>query len=150
MKQINHLHAGFDSKSVHMEPHWVVSFQAPDEDVDRIFDHLTQFVPLKQGNYDKNAFRSASGVEYYRPLAGAAAGAEEDFRKRPGVAEITFFIPHDIAILEEAIEAIFFIHSYEEPVITVQEVLRSRSRGLDDKDNPNRWWNRGGDWKSAE
>jgi len=31
-------------------------------------------------------------------------------------------------------------------VILVREVLASRSKGLDDKDNPHRWWNTSGDW----
>jgi hypothetical protein len=42
---------------------------------------------------------------------------------------------------------IFQIHSYQEPVIRVESILGSRSKGLDDKDNPNRWWNSAGDWK---
>jgi len=39
--------------------------------------------------------------------------------------------------------------TYQEPLMTVQEVLVSRSKGLDDKDNPHRWWNTTGDWKKA-
>ncbi len=86
----------------------------------------------------------------YRPLAGAAAGAEEGVRKRPGVAVVTFFVPQDPEKLDKVIEAIFAVHSYEEPIITVQEVSRSRrAEGIDDRDNPNCWWNRGGDWKTT-
>ncbi|TIQ24229.1 MAG: hypothetical protein E5X48_35255, partial [Mesorhizobium sp.] len=48
------------------------------------------------------------------------------------------------------VEAIFQAHSYEEPVIRIQPLLTSRSKGLDDRANPNRWWNTIGDWKKAE
>ncbi len=59
------------------------------------------------------------------------------------------FLPRDTALLDRVIEAIYAAHSYYEPVVTVQEALRSRCKGLDDGANPNRWWNRAGDWKSA-
>ena len=46
------------------------------------------------------------------------------------------------------IEAIYEVHSYYEPVITVTDVLRSLCKGLDDSINPHRWWNKDGDWKA--
>lgn len=137
----------FDTRPIIMEPHWQVTFQAPEEDIDRIFDHITEFVPLEHGKTDKNAYRSANGYEYYRPREGTPTGAEEEVRKRPGVAQVSFFIPHNKRQLDLVIEAIYAVHSYYEPVITVKEVLRSRSKGLNDSDNPHRWWNKGGDWK---
>ena len=60
-----------------------------------------------------------------------------------------FFLPRDESVLDAVIEAIYEVHSYYEPVIIVQEVLRSLCRGLDDSDNPHRWWNKNGDWKAA-
>jgi hypothetical protein len=45
------------------------------------------------------------------------------------------------------VEAIFQAHSYQEPVIRIQSILSSRSKGMDDSKNPNRWWNTTGDWK---
>ena len=59
-----------------------------------------------------------------------------------------FFLPRDAAILNRVIEAIYEVHSYYEPVITVTEVLRSQCKGLDDRENPHRWWNKDGDWKA--
>ena len=47
------------------------------------------------------------------------------------------------------IEAIYAVHSYYEPVIIVQDELRSSGNGLDDSDNPHRWWNTTGDWKTG-
>ena len=43
----------FDTTSIHMEPHWLVTFQAPDEDVDRIFESITDVVPLQHGKTDR-------------------------------------------------------------------------------------------------
>ncbi|TIL98015.1 MAG: hypothetical protein E5Y67_35940, partial [Mesorhizobium sp.] len=47
------------------------------------------------------------------------------------------------------VEAIFQVHTYQEPVIRIQPILASRSKGLDDRSNPNRWWNTTGDWKKS-
>jgi hypothetical protein len=121
---------------------------APEEDANRIMEHVCQVVPLAQGDkYDSNAYQSAAGVERYRPLEGAAAGAEMEVRKRSGVVELSFELPDDQALLDQVVETVFQVHSYQEPVIKVQPVLVSRSKGLDDSDNPHRWWNTTGDWK---
>lgn len=143
----NILATGFETRPITMQPLWLIAFQAPVDDVDRIFDEIIKVVPLKQGKTDRNAYRTASGFEYYRPLEGTPTGAEDDTRRRPGVDEVRFFLPRDTAILDRVIEAIYAVHCYYEPVITVQEVLRSLGKGLDDNDNPHRWWNKSGDWK---
>jgi hypothetical protein len=138
---------GFETRSVRMEHILVVSFQAPAEDVDRIMGAVTRIAPLTMGSYDRNAFQSAPGIERYRPLEGAAAGAESELRRRPGVVEVSFQLACDRALLAEIVEAVFQTHSYQEPMIAVREALVSRSKGLDDRDNPHRWWNTTGDWK---
>ncbi len=147
MTEPNILREGFDTRPIEMQPMWLLMFQAPDEDVDRIFDAIAEVAPLKQGNTDRNGYRAPGGIEYYRPRAGTPTGAEEDTRHRPGVDEMRFFIPRDNDMLNAVIEAVYEVHSYYEPVITVTEVLRSQCKGLDDKDNPSRWWNKEGDWK---
>ena len=68
-------------------------------------------------------------------------------RQRPGVVELSFQLADEQDLLARIVEAIFQTHSYQEPLIVVREVLASRSKGLDDKGNPNRWWNTTGDWK---
>ncbi len=141
---------GFETTSVRMERLLQLSVFAPEEDADRIMEHVCRIDPLSQGDrYDSNAFQSASGIERYRPLEGAAAGAEADVRKRPGVVELSFELPDDQALLERVIETVFQVHSYQEPVMKVQPILVSRSKGLDDSDNPHRWWNTTGDWKKT-
>ena len=137
----------FETRSVRMERRLLVTVQAPEEDVDRIMEHVTRLTPLAMGKYDSNSYQAAPGLERYRPREGAAAGAEDDLRKRPGVVEVSFQLDDDQALLEGVIETIFQVHSYQEPVIMVEALLVSRSKGLDDKDNPHRWWNTAGDWK---
>lgn len=137
----------FETKSVRMERMCLLVFQAPTEDVDRIMEAVVKVTPLTTGNYDSNAYQSGPGIERYRPLEGAAAGAEIEVRKRPGTIEVSFELPDDRQLIEQVIETIFQTHSYQEPVIRIQIILTSRSKGLDDSANPNRWWNTTGDWK---
>jgi hypothetical protein len=139
--------AAFETLSLRMEAALLLRFLAPPEDVDRIMAAVVALTPLGAGKYDSNAYQSAGGVERYRPLEGAAAGAEADVRKRPGIVEVSFQLPHDPQLLERVVEAIFQVHCYQEPTISVEEVLVSRSKGLDDSTNPHRWWNTTGDWK---
>jgi hypothetical protein len=138
----------FETKSVLMEHMVLLILQAPADDVDRIMEAVVEVTPLMMGKYDSNAYQSGTGVERYRPLEGAAAGPETELRKRPGTVEVIFELPADQNVIEQVIETIFQTHSYQEPVIRLQNVLASRTEGLDDSNNPNRWWNTSGDWKS--
>jgi hypothetical protein len=140
--------APFATRSITMERLFAVRLLAPVEDVDRIMEHVCRIVPLTQGAYDSNAWQSATGIERYRPLEGAMAGAETEVRKRPGVVEVCFEMPCDQTLLEQVIETIYDVHSYQEQTIRVHEVLVSRTRGLDAQSNPHRWWNTTGDWKT--
>jgi hypothetical protein len=137
----------FETDSVRMERALLVTLQAPAEDVDRILEEVVRITPLAMGKYDSNAYQSGAGIERYRPLQGAAAGPETEVRKRPGTVEVSFELPEDQPLVAEVIELIFQVHGYQEPVIRIQTILSSRSKGLDDSANPNRWWNTTGDWK---
>jgi hypothetical protein len=139
----------FETRSVRMERLLLVTVQMPVEDVDRIMQQVATTAALAMGKYDSNAYQSGAGVERYRPLEGAAAGVEDDVRLRPGVVEVSFELPEDQELVERVVELVFQVHSYQEPVIRIAAILASRSKGLDDKDNPNRWWNTTGDWKKT-
>ncbi|MEM7561527.1 MAG: hypothetical protein AAF353_00615 [Pseudomonadota bacterium] len=139
---------GFETEAITMVPYWQISFKGPEDDLDRIFDEVIKIDPLIYGRTDRSAFRSAEGYEYYRPLDGTPTGAEDDTRKRPGVMNMTITIAPDRAVLSKIIEAIYTFHSYYEAPISVLPVLRSRTNGLDDSENPHRWWNTKGDWKT--
>ncbi|MER9302455.1 hypothetical protein NKJ06_12315 [Mesorhizobium sp. M0293] len=141
--------SGFETTSLRMTLLLLVTFQAPAADVDRIMDAVVAIVPLAMGKYDRNAYQSAHGIERNRPLDGAAAGAETELRRRPGTVEVSFELPDDQTLAARVVEAIFQAHSYQEPVIRIQPILASRSKGLDDRANPNRWWNTTGDWKKV-
>lgn len=139
---------GLETPAIRMVPYWRIRFLAPEEDVDRIFEAIIEIAPLEYGKTDRNATRAAPGFEYYRPLQGTPTGAESETRKRPGVTEMSVAIPPDRPLLERIITAIYETHSYYEPPISVEAILRSQTKGLDDSDNPNRWWNKAGDWKA--
>jgi hypothetical protein len=138
----------FETPSVNMIRQLLVTIQAPVEDVDRMMDAVIAITPLVLGAYDSNSFETATGSERYRPRQGAVAGAETAIRKRPGVSSVSFQIPEDEALLSQIVEAIYQVHSYQEQVIMVQQILASRTKGLDDSKNPHRWWNTTGDWKT--
>ena len=139
----------FDTPSVRMERTRLFTVLAPEQDVDRVMKTVREIVSLAHGPYDCNAWVSAPGTERYRPLEGAAAGAETDVRERPGVVTVSFETPCDEPTRDRLVEAIFQVHSYQEPVIRIHDILTSRSKGLDDSTNPHRWWNTTGDWKRS-
>ena len=143
------IEAGFEIPAIRMLPYWRIRFLAPEGEIDSLYERIIEVAPLVYGKTDRNALRAAAGFEYYRPLEGTPTGAEEDTRKRPGIVEMSLLIPPEQGQLEAIIDVIYQYHSYYEPPITVEAVLRSETRGLDDSDNPNRWWNRDGDWKNA-
>jgi hypothetical protein len=62
---------------------------------------------------------------------------------------MSFELPNDRPLVEQVVETIFQAHSYQEPLIRIATILSSRSKGLDDRNNPNRWWNTTGDWKKS-
>lgn len=68
-------------------------------------------------------------------------------RQRHGVAEISFELPPVDRLIATVVETIFQTHIYQEPVIRVVPILASRLKGVDAKENSNRWWNTIGDWK---
>ena len=63
------IQSGFDTRPMQLEPMWLITFQAPAEDIDRIFDAVRAIVQLEHGKTDQNGYRAPAGFEYYRPLA---------------------------------------------------------------------------------
>jgi hypothetical protein len=82
-----------------------------------------------------------NGYQRFRALEGSHAGAEGTVQQTPA-SQIVFSIPRDRKLLSKAFEIIFAVHVNEEPTIRVEEAWGFRSKLLDDKDNPNRYWNR--------
>lgn len=132
--------AGVTGAAYRMEPAWLVSIHVPSEDADKVLAAAAAAVGLEYGKYDQVAYLDAPGLEQYRPLAGSKAGQQAAPERTP-TTNVSFSLPRDPALLKKALDAVYGAHSYEEPVICVSEVWRSRSTNPDEK-NPNRWWNK--------
>ena len=131
----------FDMTPASLEREWLIRVQTPSGGVEGLLEALRHDIPLTQGAYDQCVFVTAEGYQRFRALEGSHAGAEGSIQ-RTAATEITFSIPADRALLNKLFETLFAAHVNEEPTIHVQEVWGSRSKYMDDKDNPNRYWNR--------
>lgn len=120
---------------------WVVTIDTPTAGVDGVLKALEENLSITQGPYDCCSYVRDSGYQRFRALEGSHAGAEGTVQETRA-SQIVISIPTDAALLSKAFEVIFKAHVNEEPTIRVAEVWASRSKLLDDKDNPNRYWNR--------
>jgi hypothetical protein len=132
---------GFDMSPASLEREWVVTIDTPAGGVEPVLEALGRELPLVQGPYDNCMYVRENGFQRFRALEGSHAGAEGTIQKTPA-SQIIFSIPPDRTLLSKAFDVIFSVHVNEEPTIRVEEVWGSRSKFLDDKDNPNRYWNR--------
>jgi hypothetical protein len=133
--------AGIEDKTFRLVPAYIVSVNVPFDAAERVMNKITDSVPLKYGSYDHVAFRSATGVEQFRPLKGSRAG------EQPGLSEvptyrITFAIPEDDDTLHKVVAAVRYAHPYEEPVLHVEAGWMSQANHDGEESNPNRWWNK--------
>jgi hypothetical protein len=124
-----------------VEPAYYVQCHVPNAEIDAVLQAVAEAVQLEYGRYDQVAFIDAPGLEQFRPLEGSRAGAQSSAGREP-TTNVRFSVPRDAAVLKKALDAIHRVHSYQEPVVYVHEVWRTRNSGGDD-DNPNKWWNRG-------
>lgn len=132
---------GFDMAPASLEREWLVTVDTPTGGVGPVMEALGRELPLVQGPYDNCLYVREGGYQRFRALEGSHAGAEGTVQQTPA-CQIVFSIPPSRALLSKAFEVIFAVHVNEEPTIRVEEVWGSRSKLLDDKDNPNRYWNR--------
>ena len=128
-------------KSARLEREWEITIQTPLGGLDNLLTALGKNLPLKQGAYDNCLYVRKSGSQRFRALEGSHAG-DEGTIQTTNAAEVVFSIPLDCDLLTRVFEVIFENHVNEEPTVRVQELWGSRSNYLDDKDNPNRYWNR--------
>ncbi|WP_432459647.1 MULTISPECIES: hypothetical protein [unclassified Agarivorans] len=129
-------------------PVWTLEIQTPIEDVDKILDAVIAVHPLKYGRYRRNASISGQGMETSQPEEDSTttthvetyvAGQPETYP----MVELKVSIERDVAVLEKVMDAIHFVHHYEEPVIFLREDWASRAAYNPNSENPNRWWNNG-------
>jgi hypothetical protein len=132
----------FTADSFRLERVYVVTVHIPNGEVEKVLGAVTAAVPLDYGFYDQVAFLDAPGLEQYRGREGSKGGASDKPGRSP-TTKVSFSIPRDAGPLAKVLAAIRRVHSYEEPVIYVHEVWRSRTTDRDEN-NPNRWWNQNG------
>ena len=138
----------YKAKSGHFVPVYTLEIQAPIDDVDKILNAILEVYPLSYGRYKRNASISAEGIETSQPEEGSTttthvtdykAGETETYP----MVELKISIERDLKTLENVMDAIHFVHHYEEPVIFLREDWVSRATYNPDSTNPNRWWNNG-------
>jgi hypothetical protein len=130
------------------EPVWTLEIQTLPEDTDRILDAVLKVHPLGYGRYRRNASISALGKETAQPQANSTttthkkcyeAGATETYP----MVELKISIERNLEMLEKVMDAILYVHHYEQPVIFLREDWASRANYDPNSTNPNRWWNNG-------
>ncbi|MBX2869543.1 MAG: hypothetical protein KTR18_12750 [Acidiferrobacterales bacterium] len=131
----------FDAGAAVLEQEWMITVDTPDGGVENLLMALDARIPMRQGPYDCCSFIQTSGYQRFRALEGSHAGAEGTIQQT-AASQIVFSIPPDEALLRNVFDTIFDSHVNEEPTIRVQTLWGSRSKLIDDKDNPNRYWNR--------
>ena len=130
-----------DTGPAYLEREWQITIQTPCGGLDNLLLAIGRELPLKQGVYDNCLYVRNAGSQRFRALEGSHAGAEDTIQTTDA-AEVIFSIPADEALLNQVFEVVFANHVNEEPTIRVQELWGCRSKYLNDKDNPNRYWNR--------
>ncbi|WP_299752792.1 hypothetical protein [uncultured Tateyamaria sp.] len=121
-----------------LEPVWVIHVELGPEDDERIRLVLCDEVRLAYGDYDQVSFETATGTQFFRGAQGTASGPMETATSRQ-VRVLSFSITKDRRLLDAAMRIIHRLHSYEEPVIYVQDAFASRSLP-EKRQNENKWW----------
>ncbi|MBC6408493.1 MAG: hypothetical protein GDA40_10500 [Rhodobacteraceae bacterium] len=124
-----------------VEPGLRLAVQVPEPDADRVLDALVAVDPLVWGDYDQVSFATALGTQTFRSLPGGRNSMTPTRVIVPCV-ELSVVLPVDPTIMDRAVRAVYRAHPYEEPVIVLTEVQRTRHVSGVDEDNPNRFWNR--------
>ena len=138
----------YRAKSGRFVPVWTLEVQTLPDDCDRILDAVMAVHPLGYGRYQRNASISAVGKETAQPQSGSTttnhkAGYEAGATETYPMVELKISIERDPDVLAKVMDAIIYVHHYEEPVIFLREDWASRAAYDPKSDNPNRWWNNG-------
>ena len=138
---MTHVLDEMDFGPARLEREWRLTVQCPNPGVETLKKALGRQLRLGQGAYDNCLYVRRNGYQQFRALAGSHAGDEGTIQTTEA-SEIVFTIPADREVLEKAFAVIFAFGVQEEPTVSVDEIWGSRSKYVDDKDNPNRYWNR--------
>ena len=138
--------SSYKAQSGSFVPVWTLEIQTVPEDTDKILDAVMAVHPLRYGRYQRNASISAVGLETSQPEAGSTTanhipGFEVGNTETYPMVELKISIERDLAVLERVMDAILYVHHYEQPVIFLREDWASRANYDPNRSNPNRWWN---------
>ena len=138
----------YDARSGSLVPVWTLEIQTVIEDVDKILDSIITVYPLGYGRYQRNASVSAEGMETAQPQVGSTTQNHVSNFVPGGIetypmVEIKVSIERNLQILERVMDAVLYVHHYEEPVIFLREDWASRANYDPDSSNPHRFWNNG-------
>ena len=139
--QQKHILDSLDTKVMQLRREWRVTIQCPTGGTDDLVQVLGQNLPLTQGAYDHCLYLRSSGEQQFRAGEGSHAG-DEGTIQATSCNEIVFTLPIDIQVLKRMFDLVFEFGVQEEPTIQVDEIWSSFSKYAEDKDNPNRYWNR--------
>lgn len=118
-----------------------ITVQIPQYHAQDLIKAVLKKTPLKYGDYDQVTFMRASGCQQFRSL-GTGYNRATNHTVEVTCVEICFFLEQSDTMLKEVVTAIYQAHPYEEPVIFIQNCLRTLHIRGADIDNPNRFWNR--------
>lgn len=138
----------YNAKSGQLIPVWTLEIQTLPRDTDRILDAVMRVHPLSFGRYQRNASISAVGKETAQPEPGSTTtthidGFQAGRTETYPMVELKISIERDLSTLGKVMDAIIYVHHYEEPVIFLREDWVSRAAYDPKSNNPNRWWNNG-------
>ena len=112
------------TKNATIQKECLFRVQIPADDVSKVLEAIINITPLRYGNYEQVAFRYSKGIQQYKPLVGSKKGKAE--LVHIPCDEISFTVPQHDEVITAVIDAIFETHPHEEPVILIQEVLRTQ------------------------
>jgi len=112
-------------------PVYRVTTFVPPENVDALVESIAAVDPLGHGRYDRVCWRSAEGIEQFRPLEGA----DPSYGKigevaRSATVRLEFVLPRDPETLRRVLEkGLFPAHPWEEPAVFVDETMVTSTAG---------------------
>ena len=139
--QQEHILDSLDTNAMQLRREWRITIQCPTGGTDGLIQALGQNLPLTQGAYDHCLYLRRSGEQQFRAREGSHAGDEGTIQATSS-NEIVFTLPTDIQVLKNMFDLVFEFGVQEEPTIQIDEIWSSFSKYAEDKDNPNRYWNR--------
>ncbi len=104
-------------------PVWRVTTFVPPENVDAVVDAIVAVNPLGDGGYDRVCWKSAVGVEQFRPLEGSnPTHGKVGEVSRCATVRLEFVLPRVPELLRRVLEeGLYPAHPWEKPAVFIDE-----------------------------